>query len=123
MNQAVLDLQELYDTGKFAQAFRVGTELFGALGLWPDQVLAGRVAVEVGGQSLYPFVGAWLFGLSGRVEEAAKKLTEATEKLPRSRWDQQQKLVTQMILRALENASTVSPAFQDYREKLQQRWA
>lgn len=44
----IANLQELYDAGDFTQAFRIGTDQFGALGLWPDQVLAGRVAVEVG---------------------------------------------------------------------------
>lgn len=64
MNETVLGIQELYDSGDFVQAFRFGTEQFGPLGLWPDQVLAGRLAAEVGS----PRTRDYLHLRAGRVQ-------------------------------------------------------
>ena len=65
MNGKELDLiEEHYEANRYEQAFRHGQELFGPLTVWPDQVLAGKVATQVGG----PRLGSALHLRAGRNE-------------------------------------------------------
>ena len=41
-------VESLYENNRYQQAFKLGSELFGELLEWKDQVLAGKVAAHVG---------------------------------------------------------------------------
>ena len=57
-------VESLYENNRYQQAFKLGSELFGELLEWKDQVLAGKVAAHVGS----PRTGDFLHLRAGRRE-------------------------------------------------------